>query len=324
MRAVLCTKSGGPADLVIGEVDAPAIAPGQVRVGVAAAAVNFADTLMIAGTYQERPDHPFTPGLELAGTVAEIGDGVSSVAAGDRVMAVVPYGAFAEQVVAPEANVFRIPEAMDFETAAAFPVAYGTSHVALTERCPLAAGETLLVHGASGGVGLTAVEIGKILGATVIAAAGSAEKLAVAKSHGADHLIDYSHEDVVERVRAATDGRGADLHFDPVGGSAFSASMRCVPWRGRILIIGFASGQVPKIPANILLVKEIAVFGFYWGAYRQHAPEIVRRSFAELLDWYQAGRLRPHISHRFPLDQAAAALDTVLARKSSGKVVITI
>jgi NADPH2:quinone reductase len=323
MRAVLCTKSGGPADLVIGDVAAPEIAPGHVRIAVAAAAVNFADTLMIAGTYQERPDHPFTPGLELAGTVAETGDGVSTVAAGDRVMAVVPHGAFAEQVVAPEANVFRIPDAMDFETAAAFPVAYGTSHVALTERCPLTAGETLLVHGASGGVGLTAVEIGKVLGATVIATASSAEKLEVAKSYGADHLIDYSQDDIVERVRAVTDGRGADLHFDPVGGSAFSASMRCIPWRGRILVIGFASGQVPKIPANILLVKEIAVFGFYWGAYRTHAPEIIRRSFAELLDWYQAGKLHPHISHRFPLEEAAAALETVLGRKSSGKVVLT-
>ncbi len=324
MRAVLCTKAGGPGDLILDDVAEPAVTPGHVRVAVAATAVNFADTLMIAGTYQERPDYPFTPGLELAGTVVEVGDGVSSVAVGDRVMAVVPHGAFAEQAVAPEANVYKIPDAMDFETAAAFPVAYGTAHVALTERAPLAAGETLLVHGASGGVGLAAVEVGKVLGATVIATAGSAEKLEIAKSHGADHLIDYSHEDVVERVRAATDGRGADLHFDPVGGSAFSASMRCIPWRGRILIIGFASGQVPKIPANILLVKEIAVFGFYWGAYRNHAPDIIRRSFAELLDWYQAGKLHPHISHRFPLDQAAAALDTMLARKSSGKVVLTI
>ncbi|MCP4326984.1 MAG: NADPH:quinone oxidoreductase family protein [Alphaproteobacteria bacterium] len=324
MRAILCTDWGTPDDLKLADVEPPALMPGHVRIAVEASAVNFADTLLIAGTYQERPDRPFSPGLELAGTVAEIGAGVAAVAPGDRVMAVVPYGAFAEQVMAPEENVFRIPDAMDFDTAAAFPVAYGTSHVALTVRVPIRAGETLLVHGASGGVGLTAVEIGKILGATVIATASSPEKLEIAKSAGADHLIDYSRDDVVERVKAITGGRGAEIHFDPVGGDAFSASMRCVAWGGKILIIGFASGKVPKIPANILLVKEIAVFGFYWGAYRIHAPEIVRDSFAELLGWFGAGRLHPHISHRFPLERTTNALKTVLARKSSGKVVITI
>jgi NADPH2:quinone reductase len=323
IRAAICPDRGGPDDLVLRDIDPPPLEPGQVRVTVEAAAVNFADTLMIAGTYQERPDFPFTPGIELAGRVAEVAPGVASVATGDRVMAIISHGAFAEQAVAPESSVFRIPDSMDFETAAAFPVAYGTSHLALTERVALAADDVLLVHGAAGGVGLTAVEIGKHLGATVIATAGSAEKLAVAAAHGADHLIDYGREDVAERVKAFTGGRGADVHYDPVGGSAFAASMRCCPWGGRILIIGFASGQIPKIPANILLVKQIAVYGFYWGSYRIHAPALVRGSLEELLGWYDAGRLRPTISHRFTLAQTAEALKTVLARKSSGKVVIT-
>jgi len=324
MRAVLCTRYGGPDDLILGEAEPPALGPGQARVRVRAAAVNFADTLLIAGKYQEKPEFPFSPGLELAGEIVDVADGVEAVAPGDRVMATVTYGGFAEQAAVAEQDLYRIPDSMDFETAAAFPVAYGTSHVALTRRCPLEPGQTLLVHGAAGGVGLTAVEIGKALGANVIATAGGAEKLAVAARYGADHLIDYHKEDVVQRVKELTGGRGADVHYDPVGGSAFEASLRTVPWGGRILVIGFASGTVPQIPANILLVKNVSAIGFYWGSYRKHAPSVIRDSFAELLDWYQAGRLRPHISHRFRMDQAAQALKTVQARKSSGKVVLSV
>ena len=322
MRAVLVEKFGGPEDLTIGDAPAPELTRGAVRVAVKAAALNFADTLLIAGKYQVRPEPPFSPGLELAGEVVEVADDVTGIAAGTRVMAVVDYGAFAEEAVIPAGDVYPIPDMMDFETAAAFPVAYGTSHVALTERTKLEPGETLLVHGAAGGVGLTAVEIGHVLGAQVIATASSADKLAVAREYGADHLIDYSHEDVIARVKEITGGRGADVHYDPVGGDAFKASLRTVPWGGRILVIGFAGGDVPQIPANILLVKNVAAIGFYWGSYREHAPEIVRQSFAELLGWYAAGKLKPRISHTFPLDEAAAALKTMLARKSSGKIVL--
>jgi len=324
MRAVLCTAWGRPDDLEVGDRPDPRPNQGEVLIRVRAAAVNFGDTLMIAGKYQVKPDFPFSPGLELAGEVAEVAGRVPGLAVGDRVMATVDYGAFAEQAVAPAGNVFPIPDAMDFETAAAFPVAYGTSHIALTDKARLAAKETLVVHGAAGGVGLTAVEIGKALGARVIATASSAAKLAVARDHGADESIDYTQEDVIARVKELTDGKGAEVHYDPVGGSAFDAALRSVAWGGRILIIGFASGEIPKIPANILLVKNVDAIGFYWGSYRQHAPDVVRRSFEALLAWYARGRLRPHISHRFPLDQAAEALKTVAARKSSGKVVLTV
>lgn len=322
MRAVLCTRWGGPDDLEIADVAAPVPGAGEVRVAVRAAAVNFADTLMIAGKYQVRPDLPFSPGLELAGEVVETGAGVEGLRKGDRVAAVVDHGAFAEEVVVAEKDAFPLPGSMGFDVAAAFPIAYGTSHVGLTDRAHLAAGETLLVHGAAGGVGLTAVEVGKRLGATVIAAAGSAAKLAVAAEHGADHLIDYSTEDIVARVREITGGKGAEVHYDPVGGKAFEASLRTVPWGGRILIVGFAGGTVQHIPANILLVKQVAAIGFYWGSYRTHAPEILRESMNELFRWHEEGALRPHISHRFPPDRAGEALKTVLERRSSGKVVI--
>jgi NADPH2:quinone reductase len=213
---------------------------------------------------------------------------------------------------------------MDYAAAAGFPIAYGTSHLGLVHRAALKAGETLLVHGAAGGVGLTAVEIGKVLGATVIATASSADKLAVAKSYGADHLIDYSREDVRERVLAFTGGRGADVVYDPVGGDAFDASLRCTAFEGRIVVIGFASGKIPQIPANHLLVKNITAIGFYWGAYAKERPAAVRASFAELLGWYAAGKLRPLVSHRFALDEAPAALKIMAARKSTGKIVLTV
>lgn len=236
-------------------------------------------------------------------------------------MAVAGTGAFAEEAVVPASAVVPLPDAMDFVTAASFPIAYGTSHVALRHRANLKAGEVLLVHGAAGGVGLTAVEIGKCIGATVIATAGNPDKLKVAAEHGADHLIDYSKEDIRERVKELTSG--ADVVYDPVGGSAFDASLRCINWEGRILVIGFASGTIPQIPANILLVKNVSVLGTFFGAYTSNAPEVVQQSLVELMGWYAEGRLKPHVSFTYPLEQAGEALTALIERRSTGKVVLT-
>lgn len=323
MRAVLCKEWGGPEKLVVEDVPRPALREGAVRVAVHAAGVNFADLLVIAGQYQEKPAFPFTPGAEAAGVVSEVGAGVSTLKPGDRVMALTGLGAYAEEVVVDATRVLPIPDSMDFESAAAFPVAYGTSHGALEWRARLQAGEWLLVLGAAGGVGLAAVEIGKAMGARVIACAGGAEKLAVAQQHGADHVIDYSQEDIRERVKAITGGHGADVVYDPVGGDAFDAALRSIAWGGRMIVIGFAAGRIPQIPANIVLVKNIDVIGFYWGSYQAHNPDLLRGSLAKLLKWVEQGKLKPHISQRFDLAEAARALDDLRRRRSTGKVVLT-
>lgn len=323
MRAVVCREWGTPEDLTVEDLPEPEMTEGGVRIAVGAAGVNFADTLMITGEYQTRPPFPFSPGLEVGGTVLECAPGVTRVKPGDKVMAMVSWGGYAEQVVAPEADVYKVPDSMDEISAAAFPVVYGTSHIGLKDKLKLQPGEVLLVNGAAGGVGLTAVELGKKLGATVIATAGGADKLAVAKQYGADHLIDYREEDIRQRVKQITEGRGADAVYDPVGGAAFDASLRAVTQRGRILVVGFASGTIPQVPANILLVKNITLIGYFWGAHRKLDPDLVQRSFAELLDWYAAGELKPHVWHTFDLSEAAQAMDSLKNRKSTGKVVLT-
>ncbi len=326
MRAVLCHDWGEPEALRLGEVDPPVPGAGEVVVGVRAAGVNFGDILMIAGTYQEKPSLPFTPGFEAAGVVEAVGPGVARVGPGDRVIALPGTGAFAESALVREHDVVAMPEAMDFVTAASFPVAYGTAHGALTWRANLQAGELLLVHGAAGGAGLAAVEVGKAIGARVIATARGAEKLAVASEHGADHGIDTAREDVRARVKeiaAALGKAGADVVFDPVGGDLFDASLRCVAWGARLVVIGFAAGRVQQVPANILLIKNISALGFYWGSYRAHAPEVVHAQFAELSGWYADGRLRPHVSHVLELARAAEALALIKSRTSTGKVVLT-
>ncbi len=323
MRAVVCRDLSGPQSLTLEELPEPQPGPGEVAVAVAAAGVNFADTLMVTGKYQEKPPLPFTPGLELAGTVTALGAGVTGIAPGDRVIGLVDRGGFAEVALVRAEEVFPIPDAMDFDVAAGFPITYGTAHGALVWRAGLQPGETLLVHGAAGGTGLAGVEVGKALGAEVIATAGGPEKLEIARSHGADHLIDYRSEDIRERVKALTGGRGAEVVFDPVGGQVFLDSLRAVAWGGRLLVIGFAAGKVPEIPANILLVKNLAVLGLYWGAYRQRAPELLRTQFEDLTGWYAEGRLKPRISHRLDLAEAGRALDLLLTRKATGKVVLT-
>jgi NADPH:quinone reductase len=323
MRAVLCKDWGGPEKLVVEEVSAPSLRANAARIKVHAAGLNFADLLLIAGQYQEKPAFPFIPGAEAAGVITEVGTAVTSLKRGDRVVALTGLGAFAEEAVVDAPRILPIPGKMDFPAAAGFPVAYGTSHGALAWRARLKPGEWLLVTGAAGGVGLTAVEIGKAMGARVIACARGPEKLAIAQQHGADHLIDYSREDIRERVKSITAGHGADVIYDPVGGDVFDACLRSIAWGGRMIVIGFAAGRVPQIPANIVLVKNIDVIGFYWGSYQVHNPELLRSSFTQLFRWFEEGKLRPHISHQLPLERAAQALELLQHRKSTGKVVLT-
>jgi NADPH2:quinone reductase len=321
MRAVICRAWGEVDDLRVEEVAAPAPGPDDVLIAVEATAVNYADALMTAGRYQTKPDLPFSPGLETAGVVAACGARVTRLKPGDRVMAILAYGGLAEMAVAPEAETFAIPARMNFEEAGAFPVAYISSHVAIRWQGRLETGETLLVLGAAGGVGLTAVEIGKAMGARVIAAASTAEKLAVAHERGADALVNYSTEKLTDRVMALTDGKGADVCFDPVGGELFDAALSALGWGGRILVVGFVGG-VQQIPANRLLVKNRAAMGTSLRYFRWHAPDKLRQSVHELLHWYDEGKLRPCISHRLPLERSVEAIRLLTDRRAYGKVVV--
>ncbi|MBK9442119.1 MAG: NADPH:quinone oxidoreductase family protein [Comamonadaceae bacterium] len=322
MRAIVCHELTGPAALRLKQVDNPRPGAGQVLIRVHTCGVNFADSLITRGQYQMQPQLPFSPGFEVAGEILELGAGVATLAIGDRVIAMTTHGGYAEQVIADVRRCVPMPAAMSWEHAAAFPVVFGTSHIALWHRARLRSGETLVVHGASGGVGLTAVAIGKQLGATVIATANGREKLAVAQAHGADHLLDASHEDLRERIKEVTDGRGANVIYDPVGGDTFASSLRSIAFEGRILIIGFAGGVVPQIPANHLLVKNVDVIGVNWPAYAQLNPKVMTESFQTLIQWYLASAIKPHVSAIYPLEQAVDALNQVLTRKSTGKVVI--
>ncbi|SMH51696.1 NADPH:quinone oxidoreductase family protein [Maritimibacter sp. HL-12] len=318
MKAYRLTATGTAPELA--EMPAPEAGPGEVIVDIAACGLNFADLLMIEGTYQQTPPPPFTLGMELAGTVIGHGPGVTGPASGTRVAVMAGSGGLAERGAFPAAACLPIPDAMPFSVAAAFQVAYGTSHLALARRARLAAGETLLVLGAAGGVGLTAIEIGKLMGARVIACARGADKLAVCAAAGADHLIDSTGDDIRAAVKALG---GADVVYDPVGGDQFRAALGATNPEGRILAVGFASGEVPQIPANHLLVKNIDVLGFWWGGYAHFNPVALRESMAELIGWYEEGRLAPHVNHVFELERAGDAYATLRARKSTGKIVVT-
>ena len=324
MRAIVCEAWGDPDTLKLGELPKLEMGTGQVRIRMRAAGVNFADTVLVRGHYQEKPDLPFAPGLEGAGEILEVADDVTDFQPGDQVMAVVSTGGFAEEAVCNAATVFAMPKGMDAATAAAFPVAYGTSHLALVHRANLQASETVLVLGAGGGVGLTAIECAKAIGATVIAAASSADKLALAQGRGADHLINYIEDDLRATIRKLTDGKGVDVVYDPVGGDLAQAAMRSMAWCGRFLVIGFASGDVPQFPGNYLLVKNISIMGVYWGAYRTQEPEVFRDGFAELARWWEEGKLKPHISQVFPLADVPKALAMLEGRQSTGRLVIDI
>jgi len=321
MRAVICRAWGEVDTLKLEEVAVPTPGPEDVLIAVKATAVNYADALMTAGRYQTKPNLPFSPGLETAGVVTACGARVTLLKPGDRVMAILPYGGLAEMAVAPEAETYPIPASMSFEEAGAFPVAYISSHVAIRWLGRLEPGETLLVLGAAGGVGLTAVEIGKAMGARVIAAASTAEKLAVARERGADELVNYATEKLTDRVMALTDGKGADVCFDPVGGDLFDAALSALGWGGRILIVGFVGG-VQQIPANRLLVKNRSALGSSLRYFRWHAPDKLRRSVDELLAWYDEGKLRPCISHRLPLEKSVEAIRLLTDRRAYGKVIV--
>ncbi len=323
MKAVLC-KAFGPAEtLVLEEVANLEPKKTEVVLDVHAAGVNFPDSLIIEGKYQFKPPFPFSPGGEAAGVISAVGEKVSQFKVGDRVMALTGWGSFAEQVAVPAYNVLPMPAGMDFTTAAAFSMTYGTSMHALKQRGNLQTGETLLVLGASGGVGLAAVEIGKAMGATVIAAASSAEKLAVANAAGADHLINYSEQSLKDELKTRTKGQGVDVIYDPVGGPLFEEAFRSIAWNGRMLVIGFASGEIPALPANLPLLKGAALIGVFWGAFAQRQPQDNVANFQQLFAWYGEGKLKPLVSQTFPLEKAGDAIDTLAKRKAVGKVVVT-
>ena len=322
MRAVLCTEHGPPESLIIAEVPDLEAGPGQVVVDVGAAGVNFPDTLIIQNLYQFKPDLPFSPGGEVAGTVRQVGSGVDHVAVGDRVIAFPGWGGFAEQVAVEARTVIPIPDTMTIDVAAAFVMTYGTSYHALKDRADPEPGETLLVLGAAGGVGLAAVELGKALNLRVIAAASTAEKLAVCRDHGADDVINYSTEDLKARAKELTAGNGVDIVYDPVGGDYTEAALRATAWGGRLLVVGFASGPIPKIPLNLTLLKGCDIRGVFWGSFAARQPKRNAANLMELVAMFNAGTIKPHISARYPLEETGAALRSVMDRKATGKIVI--
>lgn len=320
---MLCKAWGPPESLVLEDVPEFHAEPGKVVVSVKACGVNFPDTLIIQNKYQFKPPLPFAPGGEVAGVVKEVGEGVKHVKVGDSVIAFTGSGGFAEEVLAEAGRVIPMPKEMDFVIASAFVMTYGTSLHALKDRAQLQAGESLVVLGAAGGVGLAAVELGKLMGARVIAAASTAEKLALCKKHGADEVIDYSREDLKERIRALTDGKGADVIYDPVGGDYAEPAIRAMGWKGRYLVVGFAAGEIPRIPLNLTLLKGSSLVGVFWGEFLRREPKASQGELFELLMWFKEGKLKPHVSATYPLAQAAHALNDVLQRKVTGKVVVT-
>lgn len=322
MKAIVCKAWGLPDSLTVEELPDLQAAPGQVVLDIKAAGVNFPDVLIIQGKYQFKPELPFTPGSEVAGLVRAVGDGVAHWKVGDRVIAFCAQGGFAQQLAVPAQALMPMPPGMDFDIAAAITLTYGTSHHAIVDRAALKSGETMLVLGAAGGVGLAAIEIGKALGARVIAAASSAEKLAVCIEHGADATINYTSEDLREAIKAATGGKGPDVIYDPVGGIYAEAAFRSIGWRGRYLVVGFANGEIPKLPLNLTLLKGASLVGVFWGEYAKREPKASMAAMGQLLGWLKEGKIRPHISARYALEETAQALNDMAARKVTGKVVI--
>lgn len=322
MKALQCIEYGPPERLVIRDLPVPDPGRGEVRIRMQAAGVNFPDVLIIQNLYQFKPPLPFSPGGEAAGIVEAVGDDVTAFAPGDRVIAMIGHGAFQEQFVADQSRLLKIEGDMPFDIAAGFTMTYGTSHHALKQRARLQPGETLLVLGAAGGVGLAAVELGRLMGATVIAAASSDEKLSLCKEMGADMTINYETEDLKDRVKSLTGGRGADVIYDPVGDRYAEPAFRSIAWNGRYLVIGFAGGQIPKLPLNLPLIKGASIVGVFWGAFTAHEPELHAENMREILGWYREGRLRPHVSARLPLDRGAEAIRMLMDRKATGKVIL--
>jgi len=324
MKAVLCTEYGPPEKLVVADVPEESAGAGQLRIRVRAAGVNFPDVLIIKGEYQFKPTPPFSPGAEIAGDVIEVGSGVEDFSKGDRVIGMTGWNGFREEVVLAPDRCLKMPPKMSYEEGAAISMTYGTSAHALVQRGRLRPGETLLVLGASGGVGTAAVEIGKLLGARVIAAGGNDEKLARVKAaYGADELVNYTTTSLKDRVKELTGGAGADVIYDAVGGDLFDQSLRCIGWDGRLLVVGFAGGRIPEAKANLILLKGCSVVGVFWGAFTARDPETNRANFQQLFRWYDEGRLHPLVSQTFPLAEASRALDAITKRAVVGKVVLT-
>ena len=322
MKAYVCREFGPVESHKVEEIEDPRAEAGQVVVDVKAAGVSFPDVLIVQGKYQFQPPFPFSPGGEIAGVISEIGEGVVDWKVGDRVIAMTGNGGIAEKVVAFEMTLMPLPETMDFKDGAAFPLNYGTTYHALKQRGQLQAGETLLVTGAGGGVGTTAIEIGKAMGARVIAAASTDEKLGIAKNLGADEVINYSDGELKEKVKALTNGLGADVIYDPIGGDIFMQCMRCINWKGRVLVIGFASGPIPEVPTNLALLKGCSIVGVFWGRFTGAEPEENSQNFNELFALHAEGKLKPQITKSYSLDDAAEAISSLENRKATGKVVI--
>jgi NADPH2:quinone reductase len=322
MKALLCTRYGGPDDLELADIAVPEPAAGEALVKVAAAALNFFDTLIIAGKYQVKPPMPFSPAAEYAGTVERLGEGVSGLKVGDRVLGYGSHGAAREYLTIAADRLVKIPDGVDFDRAAGLCVTYGTTLHALKDRAKLKSGETLAVLGASGGVGLAAVELGKVMGARVIACASSPEKIAFARQHGADDGIDYAKEDLKEALRRVTQGRGADVIYDPVGGAYSEAALRSIAWLGRFLVVGFAAGEIPKLPLNLVLLKACDVLGVFWGAWIERDKAGHRANTEQLLAWAAQGKLSSHVHAVYPLSQAPAALKAIASRQVMGKVIL--
>jgi NADPH:quinone reductase len=324
MKALICRAFGPVDSLKLEEVPDPKPVAGEVLIGVRACGINFPDTLVVQGKYQFKPTPPFSPGGEVAGVVEALGAGVTGIKVGDRVVAIGPSGGMAEKFVADSSKVIPMPDGLDFATASCLSTAYGTTLHALRDRAQLRAGETLLVLGAAGGVGLSAVQIGKRMGARVIAAASSAEKLAICRENGADDVIDYGHEDLKERVKALTSGAGANVVYDPVGGKYSEPALRATAWEGRFLVIGFAAGDIPRIPLNLTLLKGCSIMGVFWGMAMMREPARGRGQLQELLAWAADGSLKPHVHARYPLERALDALKDIEERRVQGKAVVVI
>jgi NADPH:quinone reductase len=322
MKAVLCKEFGLPETLVIENIPTPKVEKGQVLISVKACGVNFPDTLMIQGKYQIKPPLPFSPGGEIAGIIEEIGEGVSEFAIGDKVFALTGFGGFAEKAVVDVNRALLMPERMDFITASSVMYTYGTSYHALKNRANLKAGETLLVMGAAGGVGLAAVELGTIMGAKVIAAASSDDKLALCKQYGASEVINYDKEDLRERIKEISNGKGVDVIYDSVGGNYTEAAFRSIAWKGRYLVVGFASGTIPNLPLNLVLLKGASIVGVFWGAFSTKESKQSMLNFQELLDLFEKGNLKPHIHAQYQFEQVAEALNEILHRKVRGKIIL--
>ena len=323
MRLLLCTQYGPPDLLEIRDVPSPAAGNDEVVIAVKAASLNFPDVLIIQNKYQFKPPLPFSPGNELAGVIKEVGPGVTRFKPGDRVMAFTSYGAFAEEVKLDASRVLPLPEGMSFDEAAALLVTYGTVDHALRDRGSVKPGETVLVLGAAGGVGIAAIEIAKALGARVIACASSDDKLAACRAHGADETINYATHDLRDRIKALTDNRGVDVIVDPVGGPYSEPALRSIAWRGRLLVVGFTAGEIPKMPLNLPLLKGCSIVGVFWGDFLRREPEAFAASVAQLGRWYADGKLKPHVSATFPLERAVEAFNLLSGRKAIGKVVLT-